>query len=176
MNIIKKLIPLVALAFLANNTYACDEACEKAKLVEKNVSFPSYVTWSYCDDIREEFMTTTLRSVGTYLTEKMNTKYMGNVRNTKQFLADRKSWVQECDNYLQATNQDPIFETKEKTAKIYAMVDSVLTEFDKVLAGVTRSGAAEGKKTFIVEKYEVLFKAVDDHRNLMHLRGKYVYR
>ncbi|WGO97095.1 hypothetical protein QFX18_13695 [Saccharophagus degradans] len=171
------LLTLVA-SFIISNAYGCDEKCQKEKAEQaNNVKFPGYVTWGYCDDIRMEFMTTTLGSVGNYVENNFDMRYKGGLRNTRNFLAERKEWLQECDQYLQMTGKGHIFETEKTTKQIYAAIDKLTKEFDDLLAGITYSAeSGQDSGTILLEKYRTLFKTVDNHKTLMHLKGKYVVR
>lgn len=171
------LFTVVASLFLSN-AYGCDEKCQKEKAEqEHNIKFPGYVNVAYCDDIRMEFMTTTLGSVGNYVENNFDMRYKGGLRNTRNFLAERKEWLQECDQYLQLTGKGHIFETEKTTKQIYASIDTLVKEFDDLLGGVTYSSTAgEDSGTILQEKYTKLFKTVDNHKTLMHLKGKYVVR
>lgn len=171
------LFTVVASLFLSN-AYGCDEKCQKEQAEQKNnIDFPGYVTWSYCDDIRMEFMTTTLGSVGNYVEKNFDMRYKGGLRNTRNYLAERKEWLQECDQYLQMTGKGHIFESEKTTKQIYTAIDTLTKEFDDLLAGITYSAEnGEDSGTILQEKYQTLFKTVDNHKTLMHLKGKYVVR
>lgn len=170
---------LATLALSATHTYAaaeCDEKCKRDAFKAKtDITFPAYLTWEYCTDLREEFMTSTMNSVGSYINNKFDLRFKGGIRNTMNFLAERKSWVMECNAYMQSTDKDALFVTNEKTDEILKLTDSVIKEFNGILEGKKYSTPDDTVKA-IKSKYEALFATVDDHRNLMHMRGRYVYK
>ncbi len=169
----------IVLAFLGmSNAYGCDEQClkEQAETV-KGEKFPSYLTWAYCDDLRMEFMTSTMRSLENYKEKNLNPKYKGPLRNTKSFIEQRKEWLQECDSYITATKKKRIFEDDKSTKEIFDAMDNVTQELGSLIAGVQYDASAgEDPSAVTKDKFDRLFKTVDDHKTLMHLKGKYVFR
>lgn len=172
------MISTLLFAVLASAANGCDEQClrEKAE-ASKNTTFPSYLTWEYCEDTRMNFMTTAMSSLQKYSSDNFDTRYTGGMRNIKNYLLTRKSWLQECDTYMSATGKDRIFYDRKTTRDIFAKIDAVAKELDDLIAGVTYSGDMGENTTDIAnEKFNNLFKAVDDHKNLMLLKGRYVIR
>ena len=169
---------IVIASLLASNAYGCDEQClrEQAQAAHET-RFPKYLTWAYCEDIRMEFMTTTMRSLESYKENNLNPKFKGGMRNTKSFIEQRKEWLQECDRYLSLTNKGRIFEDEKTTEQIYAAMDSITKELGSLIAGVKYSSSAgEDAGAVTRDKFDTLFKTVDDHKTLMHLKGRYVFR
>jgi hypothetical protein len=176
----KKLASIIAIlaSTLMSGAYGCDEQClkEQAETLN-NKEFPSYLTWAYCDDIRMEFMTTTMRSLESYKEKNLNPKFKGGLRNTKNFIDQRKEWLQECDQYLSMTKKKRIFEDDKATDEIFGAMDSVTKELAGLIAGVRYDSAVgDDSSTVTRDKFDRLFKTVDDHKTLMHLKGKYVFR
>lgn len=170
---------IISMMLLASHaTIACDEACErKAAEAKHSVTFPSHLTWKYCDDIKYDFMTTDMRSLQSYSSKHFNTKYKGPIKNIVKLIDMRKEWLQECDVYLTKTNQDRIFYDKKTTKQVFGHMNAVSKELKDVIGGVTYSSSqGDETKKIVVEKFEHLFEAVDNHKNLMHLKGKYVYQ
>ncbi len=176
-----KLISLVCIAgllFGAHTAYGCDEACQKEAAETKNsVKFPGYLTWRYCDDLKLDFIETDMKSLQSYSSKHFNTKYKGPIKNTIKFLSQRKEWLQECDRYLGMTRKDRIFHDTKTTKLVFNKMDSINTELKDIINGVTYS-SSQGDETKVIvgEKFNALFRAIDDHKNLMHLKGKYVYQ
>ncbi len=177
MKIIASIIAAVA-TLLVSSAYGCDEECRKLKAQEaNNMTFSSYVSWQYCDDVRMDFMTTAMRSLENYQTKHFNTKYKGGMRNTKNFLEQRKEWLQECDTYLRLTDKGRIFDDEKTTKEVFAKMDAVTKELDALLSGVTyTSSFGQDASAVVGDKFQALFKVVDDHKTLMHMKGRYVFR
>ena len=169
---------IVLASLMVSNAYGCDEQCQREKAEKlNNVQYPSYLTWAYCDEIRMEFMTRTMRSLESYKDKNLNPKFKGPLRNTKAFINQRREWLQECDSYLSQTREKRIFEDDKSTKEIFAAIDAVNDELDNLIAGVRYDSSADGDSaTETRKKFEQLFKTVDDHKTLMHLKGKYVFR
>lgn len=163
---------------VASAANGCDEQClREAAESKNNVEFPTYLTWKYCDDIRMDFMTSSMTSLEKYRSDHFDTRYKGGMRNIKSYIEQRKEWLQECDTYLQFTRKSRIFEDDKTTDSIFAAMDKVTKELDDLIAGVTYSSAlGQDSQSVINERFDLLFKEVDDHKTLMHLKGRYVTR
>ncbi len=178
MKMIKFLAPLalVCMATIANaDKAACDESCLRDKAQkEHNVTFPSFLTYKYCDSIAMDFMTSSMSSLDSYRTNNLDTKYKGPLKNTKSYLVKRKDWLLECDDYLSKTKNIRIFNDDKTTKKIFASIDKVISEFDALIDGVSYNG--DDQFAVINDNFDVLFQEVEDHKHLMHLKGRYVVR
>lgn len=174
----KKLITLavIGITLVCQQAYSCDENCLRDKAqAEHDVKFPAYLTWKYCEGIAMDFMTSTVRSLDNYRSKHFNTKYKGPLKNTKNYLAQRKDWLIECDDYIKLTKESRIFNDDKTTQKIFASIDSVDNEFGALISGSTY-GSDEEAKEVMDEKVDTLFKLVEDHKTIMHLKGRYVVR
>jgi len=176
----KKLMAITTLllAIFTTATNACDEQCMRDKAEATNkTTFPSYLTWQYCEDTRMDFITNSMESIQRYSSENFDVRYRGGMRTIKHYLEQRKAWLQECDGYMRMTGQTPIFFDNKTTRQIFAKIDSVTKELELLLSGVTYSGdTGEITTAVATDKFNGLIKAVDDHKNLMLLKGRYVIR
>lgn len=176
-----KLSVLVVIAcffFASSSTMACDESCKRqeaeAKLSKK---FPSYLSWKYCDGLKHDFMTVDLNSLQAYSSKHFNTKYKGPIKNIIKLIDQRKAWLSECDSYVSATRGDRVFYDEKTTAAVFKQMDQITRELNDVLSGVRYSSAlGDGTQEIVQERFEALFVSIDNHKNLMHLKGKYVYQ
>lgn len=124
-----------------------------------------------------DFMTSAMRSLDNYRTNHIKTKYKGPMKNTRHFVVQRKEWLKECDVYMSATGKGRIFDNDKTTKKIFASMDKVTKEFDDLIAGVSYStGAGEDPNAVMKERLNTLMETVDNHKSLMHLKGKIVFR
>ncbi len=177
MKRLASIITLLASVVLMSNAYGCDEQCMRDQAESLGKTFPSYLTWAYCDDLRMEFMTSTMRSLEKYKDQNLTPKFKGPLKNTKTFIEQRKEWLGECDSYLSATKNKRIFEDDKSTEEIFDAMDAVTTELDELIAGVHYDASSgEDPSAVTKDKFNSLFKTVDDHKTLMHLKGKYVFR
>lgn len=169
-------IAIVSITLFCQQAYSCDEDCLRSKAEASNgVSFPGFLTWKYCDGIAMDFMTSAVRSLDSYRTKYFSTKYKGPLKNTKSYLAQRKDWLLECDNYMKLTKEARIFNDDKTTQRIFASIDRVDDEFNALIKGVSYSSDEEAKE-IMDEKIDSLFQLVDDHKTIMHLKGRYVVR
>ncbi|WP_185236390.1 hypothetical protein [Teredinibacter franksiae] len=168
----------LALTVLASSAYGCDEKCAKDKAeAEKNVQFPGYMSWKFCEDTRMDFMTSSMESLDKYRSKHFDTRYKGGIRNIKNYMVQRKAWLVECDTYMQLTGKGRIFEDNKTTKKIFKAMDSVTKELGDLIAGVTYSSSLGQDSSVVLNgHFETLFTAVDDHKNIMLLKGRYVTR
>lgn len=175
MNIIASLTIAIA-ACVSSAAFACeDEQCLREKAQEKhNVKFPSYLTFKYCEGIAMDFMTSSMRSLDNYRSNHLDSKYKGPLKNTKNYLVQREEWLKECDDYLRMTKNIRIFNDDKTTKQIFASIDKVQAEFDALISGVQYAG--EDQFAVINDHFDKMFQLVEDHKHLMHLKGRYVVR
>lgn len=121
-----------------------------------------------------DFMTSTMRSLEDYRSNHLASKYKGPLKNTKHYLEQREDWLKECDDYLVKTKGTRIFHDDKTTKKIFASIDSVQQEFEALIKGVTYS--TDDQYVVINTHFDNLFREVEDHKHLMHLKGRYVVR
>ena len=89
----------------------------------------------------------------------------------------QKSWLQECDAYLKATNKKRVFGDPKSTDAIYASIDLVTKELTALINGATYSDVLGKEPNYIMkEKFDFLFQVVDNYKTQVHLKGQYVYR
>ncbi len=163
---------------IGSSAYSCDEKCKKEQAqTTHNIKFPGYLTWNFCEDTRSQFFTSAVPSLEKYRDGKIDTRYKGPLRNIKSFVSQRKEWLAECDQYLKYTGKGRIFDDDATTTKIFNAMDSVSKELGALIAGVTYSSEiGEDSASEIRYRFDDLLKRVDDHKSLMHLKGRYVVR
>lgn len=176
----KKLISVIALFVLAAPAFACDEACRKLDAEQKTgEKLPSYLSWGYCDEIKHEFLTSSMRSLQKFndkqlADENNNTRRATAMRHTENFITTQKEWLSECDNYLQVTDKGRIFRDAATTSKIFGAIDSISAELHAQMKGENRVDGITGiDKSAEVsgEKFESLFTAIQLHVDKSNLRG-----
>lgn len=172
---ILSIFTLVVTASVAN---ACDENCKREEAqATHSVKFPSYLTWNFCGDTRSQFMASAVRSMEKYRDGKIDTRYKGPLKNIKGFVNQRKEWLAECDNYLKLTGRGRIFDDEKTTKAIFGAMDSVTNELGALIAGATYSSdVGDDSSSQVRNRFDSLLKLVDDHKTLMHLKGRYVSR
>lgn len=177
MNATTKII-ITLVTLIASSAYGCDEACKKAEAESKHkIEFPGYLSWKFCDETRIDFITSDMGSLENYSSKHFDTRYKGGMRNIKKFLEQRISWLQECNQYMSMTGKGHIFENAKTTKAIFASMKAVSKELGDLINGVTYSSElGDGTSAVMKEKFEKLITKVDDHKNLMALRGDLVYR
>lgn len=178
MKAIAAIVAIACAALFSTATYACDEKCLKeAAETKHNIKFPSYLSWNYCDDIRMDFMTTAVRSLENYKTNHFDPRYKGGMRNIVKFIEQREEWLKECDQYLSYTGKNLIFEDEATAEQMYAAMDRVKKELNDLINGVVYSATVgEDPNEVAKKRFEDLLQAVDNHKTLMHMKGKYVFR
>ena len=172
------LFAFIGAALFSTSTYSCDEQClrEKAE-VKLNTKFPKYLTWKECSSVANTFMTTVMVSLDDFRTNRFNTKYKGPLKNIRSEINKNKAWLEECDTYLSATNKKRIFQDDKTTTNIFKAMDSVNQELTAIINGATYSTIPGEDANFVInQKFDTLFKTVDDHKTLLHLKGEYVLR
>jgi predicted transcriptional regulator len=171
-----KLLAFAVLLVLASPALGCDETCQRDRAsVTYNVEFPGYLSWKFCEDTRMAFVESDVSSLERYRKDRLDTKYKGSMRNIKDFIEQRKSWLAECDDYMNKTNRGRIFKDDATTQQLFTSMDAVSSELDKVIKGVTYVASGDqDEQTIIGSKFDQLFKLVDDHKAVMMLKGQFV--
>lgn len=170
------LLPVLLLVSFAS--IACDESCQRLKAESKHqVEFPTYLSWKFCEDTKMSFIERDIPSLQGYRTDRMTTKYRGSMRNTKNFIEQRIGWLKECNDYMAMTGKGALFQDEAVTDSIFESMQAVTKELDDLIAGVTYT-AEPGVSDVAVagEKFDHMFKLVDDHKTLLMLKGQFVVR
>src|SRR5690606_12709505 len=84
----------------------------------------------YCKTTSVDFLIGARKSLQKYFDERLNSAHRGGIRNIRNFIEQRKEWLQECDNYLMLTNQGRIFRTGETTEQIFGAMSSLSDELN----------------------------------------------
>lgn len=139
--------------------------------------FPSYLTGKYCNGIKVDFMTSTMKSLQRYRDKQLPSQHRGGMNNIRKYLEQREDWLLECDNFLASTSRNRLFKDKKTTATIFSAISSVTDELQSLITGVTYSTELGQSPTSVAsQKFDHLFKLVDDHQTLMLMKGQVVYR
>lgn len=170
----KQLVLTLLLGFIAPAAFSCDETCQRDKaMAEHKVIFPSYLDSKYCKTTSVDFLVGARKSLQKYFDERLNSAHRGGIRNIRNFIEQRKEWLQECDNYLALTNQGRTFRTKETTEQIFAAMSSLSDELER-LVKLPRTPNEDGYALTenARQGFEQMFKLVDGHRTDLQLRGQ----
>lgn len=148
-----------------------------AGFAQADSGFPAYLNGKFCNDIKQDFINIAMRSLHDYRNQQLASQHRGGMNNIRNFLLQREAWLQECDQYLKATQRVRIFQDDKTTEVIFNAMDAVSKELDSLIRGVTYSMDAGGNPTDVAaSKFDQLFKLVDDHQTLMLIRGQVVFR
>lgn len=141
-------------------------------MAEHNVTFPSYLNANYCRTTSVDFLIGARRSLQSYYNDRLNSAHRGGARNIRNFLEQRKEWLQECDKYLTLTQQGHVFRTKETSGAIFAAITSLSNELEQLIS-IRRTANEDGYllTTDARARFNELFKLMDDHRTDLQLRG-----
>lgn len=140
-------------------------------------TFPSYLTDKYCNGIKVDFMTGSMKSLQRYRDKQLPSQHRGGMNNIRKYLEQREDWLLECDNYLAKTSKNRLFKDQKTTDNIFSAISSVTSELNSLITGVTYSTEPGQSATSVAnQKFDHLFKLVDDHQTLMLMKGQVVYR
>ncbi len=169
----KKILLIIAMISLSQYSVACDEACKRAKAESaNNVKFASYLNAKYCQSTGIDFLLQGRKSLQAYRDKQLPTAHRGGAKNIRNFILQRKDWLQECDNYLQLTEQGRIFRDKENTEKIITAMNNTAAELEKIM----KRPKVEVENLEVVaapatQRFDELFKLVDGHYLELQRRG-----
>ncbi|MYM62772.1 hypothetical protein [Pseudomaricurvus sp. HS19] len=146
-------------------------------LAQAEDDFPSYLSPKYCTDVKLDFMTSSMKSLRRYRDSQLASRHRGGMNNIRTYLMQRQEWLLECDSYLQATRETRLFKDDATSANIFNAIESVSSELQSLIAGVSYSVEPGGEITDVAsQKFDRLFKLVDDHQTLLMMRGQFVAR
>jgi len=180
----KKIITTIALCILAIPAFASDEANIKAEAeLKTGQKLPGYLSWSYCDEIKQEFLTSSMRSLQKFNDKQLagnnaNTRRDASLRNTQKYIEARKEWLYECDNYLQVTGKGRIFKDKKTTTKVFGNISSINDELIAQMKDEDHINPVTGEDDSAqaaAEKFEALFTSIQLHIDKANLHGGGLY-
>lgn len=169
----KKILLSITLLCFSQFSTACDEACKRAKAEEaNNIKFASYLNLKYCQTTGVDFLLQGRKSLQSYREKQLPTAHRGGAKNIRNFIMQRKDWLQECDNYLQLTEQGRIFRDKNSTEKILSSLTSTADELHKIM--MRPRADIESLELVTAQaglQFDELFKNVDAHYLELQRRG-----
>lgn len=170
----KKVFLLLHLVLIAPLAFACNETCMRDKaMAEHNVKFPEYLDSKYCKTTTVDFLVNSRKSLQKYRDERLGTGHRGGIRNIRNFIEQRKEWLQECDNYLGLTKQGRVFRTEATTDSIFSAMTSLSAELNSLVFRPKNAAEDTVQITELAgQKFELMFKLMDDHRTDLQLRGQ----
>jgi len=153
--------------------FACDETCKRTKAeAANNVKFASYLNVKYCKSTGNDFLSQGRKSLQTYREKQLPTGHRGGAKNIRNFILQRKDWLQECDTYLQLTEQGRIFRDKQSTDKIMSAMTITADELQKIVKRPQNQiESLELVTAPAAQKFDELFKVVDSHYLELQRRG-----
>lgn len=169
----KRILLTITLLGFSQFGFACDEACKRSKAeAANNVKFATYLNAKYCQSTSVDFLLQGRKSLQAYREKQLPTAHRGGAKNIRNFILQRKDWLQECDKYLQLTEQGRVFRDKENTEKILTALTSTADELQKIMM----RPRAEIESLELVtapaaQKFDELFKNVDNHYLELQRRG-----
>lgn len=169
----KKIVLTILLLALSPLSLACDEACKRAKAeAANNVKFASYLNAKYCQSTGLDFLMQGRKSLQSYRDKQLATAHRGGAKNIRNFILQRKDWLQECDNYLSLTEQGRIFRDKDSTDKIISAMTGTADELQKIMLRPKSDVESLDLVTAPAAlKFDELFKVVDAHYLELQRRG-----
>lgn len=169
----KKILLTITLLTLSQFGFACDEACKKTKAeTANNIKFATYLNAKYCKQTSIDFLMQGKKSLLAYREKQLPTAHRGGAKNIRNFVLQRKDWLEECDKYLQLTDQGRVFRDKESTDKIINAMAATASELEKIMKRPKND--AEVLDLVVApagQKFDELFKLVDAHYLELQRRG-----
>lgn len=169
----KKILLTICLLSFSHLAFSCDETCKRTKAeAVNNIKFASYLNAKYCQQTSTDFLLQGKRSLVSYRDKQLPTAHRGGAKNIRNFILQRKDWLQECDKYLQLTDQGRIFRDKETTDKILGAMTATAAELEKIMKRPKND--AEVRELVVApagQKFDDLFKLVDGHYLELQRRG-----
>ncbi|ARU26011.1 hypothetical protein CBR65_00370 [Cellvibrio sp. PSBB006] len=169
----KKTLLLLHLVLIVPFAFACDETCMRDKVMaEHDIKFPAYLDSKYCKTTSVDFLVNSRKSLQKYREERLGSGHRGGIKNIRNFIEQRKEWLQECDKYLEMTKQGRVFRTDETTEEIFTSMDSLSKELYSLIYRPKNAAEDTHQLTELAgQKFELMFRLMDAHRTDLQLRG-----
>lgn len=169
----KKIFLLLACLCPVLTVFACDETCLREEAMKThNIKFPSYLDRQYCRTTSIDFLISARNSLQKYHDERLNSAHRGGIRNIRNFLEQRKEWLQECDQYLTLTKQGRVFRTRDTSEQMFQGINRLSDELQRLVGIPTSPGEDSMALTEIARQhFQHLFSQMDSHRTDLQLRG-----
>lgn len=169
----KTILLLLSLLFVSHASWACDEACKRTKVeTAKNIKFPSYLNMKYCQSTTNDFLLNARKSLQRYKDTQLPTAHRGGAKNIRNFINQRRDWLQECDNYMRDLELGYVFRQKETSDKVFTTMAKVSDELYKIM--MRKKNKEEVINIVIAPaeaQFEELFTLLDDHVIELQKRG-----
>ncbi|WP_157960345.1 hypothetical protein [Marinimicrobium alkaliphilum] len=170
----KKTLSLVLLTLWASYSMACDEDCKRERAMEEHgVRFGSHLTVQACRDTAVDFLMTARRNMENYRAERLEGGHPAGMRNIRNFIEQRKSWLDECDEYLRLTEQGRVFRTEGMTERLFGDINAVSEELMNLYNNRHNPSREIAE---VAQRFDTLFQAMDEHVVDLQLRGQMVIR
>ena len=169
----KKILLTITLLSLSQFGFSCDETCKRTKAeAANNVKFASYLNTKYCKSTGVDFLIQGRKSLQSYRDKQLPTAHRGGAKNIRHFILQRKDWLQECDKYMQLTEQGRIFRDKSSTETIITAMDGTADALEKIMKRPrVEVESLEMVTAPAVSKFDELFKLLDAHYLELQRRG-----
>lgn len=169
----KKILLTIALFSLAQIGFACDEACKREQVeAAKSVKFPSYVNQKYCQSTTEDFLLRARKSLQQYRDNQLSTGHRGGAKNIRNFILQRRDWLQECETYMEAMDMGYVFRQKDTTDKIFGSMTTVADSLYKMMMRPKNPNESLDLVTApVAQNFDNMFKLIDQHFLELQKRG-----
>lgn len=153
-----------------------NEACFKRKAQETlQVLFPEYLTWRYCDRLRELFVNDGQRRLAGYQSRFNESHSPQHLQRAIGYVQQQQSWLEECHVYHLETTAAPLFGSPHLSTRILMGLDDLnqallTTSIHKNLFSDEYLKAV----TELDRHFERLFGLVEDYQMWVHLKQRYM--
>ncbi len=169
----KTILLTFILLSLAQTGFACDETCKRNQVeAAKNVKFPSYVNQKYCQTTTEDFLLHARKSLQQYRDNQLSTGHRGGAKNIRNFILQRRDWLQECETYMEAMDLGYVFRQKDTTDKIFGSMNRVADSLYKMMMRPKNANESLNLVTApVAQQFDDMFKLIDLHFLELQKRG-----
>ena len=169
----KTILLTFVLLSLAQASFACDEACKRDQVeAAKNLKFPTYVNQKYCQTTTEDFLLRARKSLQQYRDNQLSTGHRGGAKNIRNFILQRRDWLQECESYMEAMDLGFVFRQKDTTDKIFGSMGGVADSLYKMMMRPKNPEESLNLVTApVAQKFDDMFKLIDQHFLELQKRG-----
>jgi len=169
----KSILLTLALIFVVPQCFACDEACKRSQAeASGDIKFPSYLNFKYCQSTTQDFLLHARKSLQLYRDKQLITGHRGGAKNIRNFIIQRRDWLQECETYLEATDLGYVFRQKDTTDEIFSSMDDVVEALKQL---IIRPGNPNESLNLVTaptaQKFDNMFNLIDQHFLELQKRG-----
>lgn len=125
-----------------------------------------------CQKALHSFLLDARKSLTSYAEQQLPTAHRGGARNTRNFIATRKAWLEECDSFLKQEQHNGLLRNPNHTQQLLGAMQRVINELDVLVKTPMKKNEDKPSLTLVSkEAFDNLFIVMDKQLINLQKRG-----